>query len=317
VHEGFACRECDFYTISFKWMTSHLRKVHLRERASKPRTDDLYDDVFLQTWGGGPTRSYWTVSVNGSTLRQTNLPCTDEHLKSVREREQARREEQQRIALTDTGTQTLQNTGPWMERSRWPIIYQGVRRDILLGLADVPATRYAEDLTIGQSKHSINITSPSEDEQKIWHLTQAIQLVLCRCEETIRRTGRPLLCWLITTRPSPCFPKPFKFLAREQTRRSYRRWLKGFVAFVFRAWRMESSQRSTLTGIRLSPKQSTRLQSIWEHRLWDLGLSPYFWSELAVDHRRRYSEYCVHERLGHVVYAVQTGYQSDQSDEGL
>jgi hypothetical protein len=120
VHEGYACRECEFYTISFNMMTSHLSKVHLRERASKPRADDLYDDVFLQTWGGGPTRKCWTnvISVNGSTLRQANLPCADKHLKSVREREQARRDEQQRIALTDTGTQTLQNTGPWMERTR-------------------------------------------------------------------------------------------------------------------------------------------------------------------------------------------------------
>ncbi|KAK7177672.1 hypothetical protein PSPO01_16282 [Paraphaeosphaeria sporulosa] len=141
-------------------MTSHLSKVHLRERASKPRTDDLYDDVFLQTWGSGPTRSYWTVSVNGSTLRQANRPCADEHLKSVREREQARREEQQRIALTDTGTQTLQNTGPWMERTRWPIAYQGVRRDILLGLADVPVAHDADDLTIGQLAMDLFICYP-------------------------------------------------------------------------------------------------------------------------------------------------------------
>jgi hypothetical protein len=50
--------------------------------------------------------------MNGSTLRPIRLPCADEHLESVREREQARREEQQRTALTDMGTQMLQNTGP-------------------------------------------------------------------------------------------------------------------------------------------------------------------------------------------------------------
>jgi hypothetical protein len=41
----------------------------------------------------------------------------------VRKREQAHREEQQRAALTDTGTQTLQNTSPWTERTRWLITY--------------------------------------------------------------------------------------------------------------------------------------------------------------------------------------------------
>ena len=228
--------------------------------------------------------------MNGSTVRLLSLPCANEHLESVREREQARREEQQRTALTDMGTQTLQNTGPWMERTRWPITYQGIRRDVLLGLAELPVVHDGVDLTIGQSEHDSNITSPAGDEQKIWHLTQAVQAVLDRCEETMRRTGRPLLCWLITTRPSPCFPKPFKFLAREQTRRSYRRWLKGFLAFVLRAWRMESGKRSTLAGLRLSRKQSTRLRSIWDHRLWDHHIGPDLWSGLAVDQQRRSSD---------------------------
>ena len=126
-----------------------------------------------------------------------------------------------------------------MERTRWPITYQAVHRDILLGLADPPAMPRGDDWTIGSSKHELLVVSPAEDEQRIWHLTKAVEAVLDRCEETMRRTGRPLLCWLITTRPSPCFPKPFKFLGRETTRKSYRRWLKGFLAFVFRAWRME------------------------------------------------------------------------------
>tara|TARA_R110002003_G_scaffold127_12_gene11994 strand:- start:705 stop:1181 length:477 start_codon:yes stop_codon:yes gene_type:complete len=143
--------------------------------------------------------------------RQVKLPCGDEHLKTVREHEQARREEQRRAALTDMGAPTLQNTGPWIERTRWPITYQGVRRDILFCLAEVPATHEAVNFTIGQSEDEANVTSSSEDVNKIWHLTQAVQYVLDRCEETMRRTGRPLLCWLITMRPSPCFPKPFKF----------------------------------------------------------------------------------------------------------
>ena len=99
VHQGFACRECDFYTASLKRLTIHLKELHLRERASKSRIDGLYDDVFLQTWGDGPTRNYWMVSVNGSVSRRVKLPCADEHLKTVREREQARREEQRRAAF--------------------------------------------------------------------------------------------------------------------------------------------------------------------------------------------------------------------------
>ncbi|KAL5434706.1 hypothetical protein PMIN06_011321 [Paraphaeosphaeria minitans] len=285
VHEGFACRECDFYTTSSKLLTGHLSTLHLRERASRQRTDPLYDDVFLQTWSDGPTRKYWTVSVNGNVSRQVTLPGAEEHLKSVREREHTRRKEQQRIAMADTGSQAMQNTGPWMERTRWPITFQGVRRDMLLSLAEIPTNHDAVDFAIGPTDGTIGVISPSRDEKKIWHLTQAVQLVLDRCEETMRHTGRPLLCWLVTTPPSPCFPKPFKFVAREKTRRSYRRWLKGFLAFIFRAWRMEPNIRSSLAGIRLSQKQSARLQSIWEHPLWGLRTSPGLWADLRVDHR--------------------------------
>jgi hypothetical protein len=40
------------------------------------------------------------------------LPHADKHLRSVQERELAHRKEQQSIALSSTGFQTLQNTGP-------------------------------------------------------------------------------------------------------------------------------------------------------------------------------------------------------------
>jgi hypothetical protein len=99
--------------------------------------------------------------------RQVELPCADEHLKSVRERERARHKEQRHAALTGTEAQTLQNIGPWTERTRWPITYQGIRRDILLCLAEVPATHDAANFTIGQSEDKANITSSSKDEKKI------------------------------------------------------------------------------------------------------------------------------------------------------
>jgi hypothetical protein len=227
------------------------------------------------------------VAINGTTLRPLRLPHADEHLRLVQEREQARREEQQSIALSNMGAQTLQNTGPWMERTGWPITFQAVRRDILLGLADPPAMPRGDDWTIGSPKHELRVISPAGDEQRIWHLTKAVEAVLDRCEETMRRTGRPLLCWLITTRPSPCFPKPFKFLARETTKKSYRRWLKGFLAFVFRAWRMEPGKCWTLAGVRFNRKHSARLQSIWTHRLWKHRIECDFWSKLAADQRRK------------------------------
>jgi len=62
---------------------------------------------------------------------------------------------------------------PWIERTRLPVTYQGVCRDVLLGLTEVPAV-HDVDLTIGQSEYDSNIASPARVEQKIWNLAQAI-----------------------------------------------------------------------------------------------------------------------------------------------
>jgi hypothetical protein len=51
---------------------------------------------------------------------------------------------------------------------------------------------------------------------------------------------------------------------------------------------MEPDKRSSLAGVWLSQKQSDRLQSIWEHPLWDFQLSPDVWLGLKVDYERRY-----------------------------
>lgn len=53
-----------------------------------------------------------------------------------------------------------------MERTRWPITYQGVCRDVLLGLAGLPVVHDGVDPTIEQSSHDLNITSLARDEQK-------------------------------------------------------------------------------------------------------------------------------------------------------
>jgi hypothetical protein len=76
--------------------------------------------------------------------------------------------------------------------------------------------------------------------------------------------------------------KTLQVFGREKSRRSYRRWLKGFLTFVFRAWRMEPDKHLSLAGIRLSQKQSGRLQSIWEHPLWDFQISLYTGSQVLI-----------------------------------
>ncbi|KAH7025304.1 uncharacterized protein B0I36DRAFT_216682, partial [Microdochium trichocladiopsis] len=70
-YDGFSCRKCVFLTISFHELTRHISQSHLDgQTATRPRIGLLYDDVYLQSWGGGPNRRYWTVTdADGKTGR--------------------------------------------------------------------------------------------------------------------------------------------------------------------------------------------------------------------------------------------------------
>lgn len=141
VYDGFSCRECTYYTINYPELSKHMSKNHLNgQQASRTRIQDLYDDVYLQTWTNGATRRYWTVRKDGRTIRPVVGRGAEEHLQSVYKREYARLQAQERLQSNyiDSGAQTFVATGPWMERTRWSETYRGARRDILLSLTIIP-----------------------------------------------------------------------------------------------------------------------------------------------------------------------------------
>jgi hypothetical protein len=133
-----------YLTINYLELSRHISKEHLNGlQASRSRIDDLYDDVYLQTWTHGGSWKYWIVQKDGSWTRHVTGQQTRGHLLSVWEREHKRleTEDQPRVYSTDTGVHTLVATRPWMDRTRWPITYRNVRRDVLLALADMPNLR--------------------------------------------------------------------------------------------------------------------------------------------------------------------------------
>lgn len=61
------------------------------------------------------------------------------HLASVHQRERARLQaEEATTDFTTTGLHTVENTRLWMERTRWPQVYEGMRRDLLQSLTGLP-----------------------------------------------------------------------------------------------------------------------------------------------------------------------------------
>ncbi|KAH9204433.1 hypothetical protein DL95DRAFT_471510 [Leptodontidium sp. 2 PMI_412] len=112
------------------------------------------------------------------------------------------------------------------------------------------------------------LVSPQDDEAKIALLMVVVDHMLDRCEETMQHTCRTPLCWLPSTKPQTCYPKPFILVALKSSKKKYRQLLKRFFAFTFRAYRMPVDVRRRLTGIRFKKEQLRQMRAIWEHRAW-------------------------------------------------
>jgi hypothetical protein len=266
VCRGYACHTCDSRTINLDTITRHVsscRPQPLSRRRKNP--DDLYQDVFLQSWVSGASRKYWIVrqAVPGNPPRSFSDSVD---LKAIHQRERAHIAHNERQAMQDTGSKDLALTTPWMERTKWAYVYEGARRDLLVRLSEVgPAWVHGRDFLIGEYK-GVNLVSGRCHEQKIWQLIVALDRALDRCEETMRHTGHPLLCWLNTIYSHRFYPKPFGFLGRAATRQRYRRLWRRFIAFLFRAYRLAPEVRQSALGIRFTKTQLNQLRQVWEDK---------------------------------------------------
>jgi Orsellinic acid/F9775 biosynthesis cluster protein D len=269
VYEGFAC--CSFRTINYHELTRHISQQHLDGRhATSSRIGHLYSLVYLQTWTHGASRRYWIVKKDESTVRAVVSREVSEHIASVCQREHSRAVDQAHIRNTSPTAPTFAGTRPWMERTRWEVTYQGVRCDILQSLTIMPWGSPPVDHILGPGLDSpvAELVSPREDEAKIALLMGAVDHMLDRCEETMQHTGRTLLCWLRSTKPQTCYPKPFTLVALKSSKKKYRQLLKRFFVLIFRSYRIPVDTRRRLTGIRFKKEQLRQIRAIWEHRVW-------------------------------------------------
>jgi hypothetical protein len=81
-----------------------------------------------------------------------------------------------------------------------------------------PRWLHSQDMRLG-CHDSIDMFSLAHNEKRIWILLQAADQALGRCEETMRCTGRPILCWLASTKSNEFCPRPFTLLSRKASLR--------------------------------------------------------------------------------------------------
>ncbi|KAH8591171.1 hypothetical protein B0O99DRAFT_719407, partial [Bisporella sp. PMI_857] len=271
VYRGYACLTCRFRTINLDTITRHVSSCCPPPRASSVRRrnpDDLYQDVRLQTWVAGASRQYWIVrqALKDDPLR---IFSGSAHLDAIHQRERAYIAACDREAMQETGIKELELTSLWMERTQWAHVYEGTRRDLLVRISEVErASSYDRDFPIGQHE-GVNLVSPRSDEQKIWQLMAALGRALDRCEETMRCTGHPILCWLKSGSATRFYQKPFGFLGRAATRQRYRRLFQRFLPFIFRAYNMTPAARKSALGIQFTKKQLKELRGVWNDDAWD------------------------------------------------
>ncbi|KFZ16922.1 hypothetical protein V502_04827 [Pseudogymnoascus sp. VKM F-4520 (FW-2644)] len=264
VYRGYACHTCDTRTINLDTITRHVsscRPQPLSRHRKNP--DRLYQDVLLQSWVSGASRKYWIVR-QVVPLNPPWILSDLVDLEAIHQRERAHIAHNDQQAMQDTGSKDLALTTPWMERTKWAYVYEGVRRDLLVRLSELgPAWIHRRDFVIGEYE-GVNLVSTRRDEQKIWRLIVALDRALDRCEETMRHTGHPLLCWLNTIYSHRFYPKPFGFLGRAATRQRYRRLWRRFIAFLFRAYRLTPEVRQSALGVRFTKTQLNQLRQVWE-----------------------------------------------------
>ncbi|KAH7009277.1 uncharacterized protein B0I36DRAFT_356763 [Microdochium trichocladiopsis] len=271
IYDGFSCRKCVFFTTSFHELTRHLSHNHLDgETATRPRIGLLYDDVYLQSWAGGPDRRYWTVTgADGSTVRPVPGREPERHSPKAPRRPIVSDFDIARKDPHDKRT-AISQSKPWLDRTGWPQIFEGANCAVLVALTATPSNPPTRLLHLGKGLHPATAPyiSTRGDEVKISGLITMADWILSRCEETARGTSRSVLCWFRSLHPDKIYPKPFTLVSAKSSRRRYLQVFQRFIAFVFRVYRLPDFQRHDLLSVRFDSEQQQLLRAIWFHEAW-------------------------------------------------
>ncbi|KAK4096797.1 hypothetical protein N658DRAFT_386380, partial [Parathielavia hyrcaniae] len=126
--EGFACKFCDYRTISKQNTSRHIGDRHKQEGGQlSTRPVAMFLPVYLQAWIRNPPEGrYWVVCEDGNEPRPVGDRDAFVHLDGLLRREQ---QHNQRLA-NDAAMATLNpkpaypELRPWLERTGWEVTYQ-------------------------------------------------------------------------------------------------------------------------------------------------------------------------------------------------
>lgn len=278
ISSGYSCTHvpCHYRTTSREFMNRHLRRYHDIRRS---RNDMLAEyQVLLQSWVQEGDREYWIVrradSSSAAAVTTTSQRAasgaalsdqTEAYLRLLRQQERDRLLNQ---AVTEVDSQDPLMVSPWIERTRWAETYRGARRDVLVALTVPPtASSQRRGLSLGRLV-DLELHSRPEDERRLGQIAQAVDRLFDRCEETVKRTGHPILCWLRSRHARSTFSKPFQLVGRPSTRYRYRRVWKRFLWLALRVYRLPAAVRQAVLNLHLTAAQQEAMQQLWDDGWW-------------------------------------------------
>lgn len=276
---GFACKYCEYRTVSGDLIVRHLSKEHNRRGARMKKIwlqDEVHCNIILQSWTQNGARGFWIAvpadsqpsgAHNPTRPRITLGPIDQDRAAILRQIHQAEQDHIQRQAAGqqdfdgDSAPDLAMQTN-WMRRTGWQQMLKGARhRDILVGMATMPTNGGAH--CFGFCADGTEVRSSAEDEMKLCRMVTALDQIRRRCEDTVRHTDGSIRRWLRSTRPHSAYEKPFELVAQESTSIRYWRLLQRFFCFAFRLWRLSRSIRRSLCGRSLTQSQCDALSAAW------------------------------------------------------
>ncbi|KAF6785961.1 hypothetical protein CSOJ01_15498 [Colletotrichum sojae] len=282
---GYACRHCNYRTVSLDLVGRHVSSVHgfkQNRKAHGWQRDHVLEGVSLQSWSQNGSRGYWIALPPTPTSPSHWVDSLPSHEASTGQRallaaahdaERARLASRLPAAATDEGRVDPALQTNWMRRTGWAGTFEGARRDILATMTQLPASMNSSaplstGLHLGLDGEGDPLISPPEDEARLRCIVSAVDGLLDRCEDTIRHTDVSIRCWLRSSEPQRPYKAPFELVSRPSTTYRYRRYIKKLLCFCFRLWRLPLGPRLSQCRRTLTVTQSRAFQALWSDSVW-------------------------------------------------
>ena len=299
---GLACGHCDNRTTSEQLLRRHLSSQHGILWCAAV-VDRDYRHVSLQCWtqGGLYRGQWWIVRTSPTATRMALLTggirgsrASKRRRRRQLEKPGSPRENRRLLHLTSTSTalpsflsqvheverwqlaresilaplpsvpdHEASPRSPWLERTGWADAFGWGRRDILLALTQLPSRWTQQHGYLLGEVDGREHWSSAEDEQRIQCVLTLVDVVFDRCEETVRRTGRPILCRLRSRDPVKAHRLPFQLVLRASSRNKYRRFWKRLLALALRYVHIPRHVADSILCVPFTPTQWTLIGDLW------------------------------------------------------